>query len=66
MLLEYLNNKFINIETEELFEQKFGENDVILFGEGYGAKIQNGGLYRSDNSFILFDVMINGNYQNRE
>lgn len=66
-LINYLNDKFMNIETEELFEQKFGENDVILFGEGYGAKIQGvGGLYRPDNSFILFDVMINGNYQERE
>lgn len=66
-LMNYLNDKFMNIETEELFEQKFGETDVILFGEGYGAKIQGvGGLYRADNSFILFDVMIGGNYQNRD
>lgn len=32
--------------------------DVKLFGEGYGAKIQNGGNYRSDQSFVLFDVKI--------
>ena len=44
--------------NEELFEQKFGEMQVILFGEGYGAKIQNGGKYRSDVSFILFDVYL--------
>lgn len=44
--------------NEELFEQKFGEMQVILFGEGYGAKIQNGGKYRSDASFILFDVYL--------
>ncbi len=44
--------------NEQLFEQKFGETPVILFGEGYGAKIQNGGAYRSDVSFILFDVYI--------
>ena len=42
--------------NEELFEQKFGEMQVILFG--YGAKIQNGGKYRSDVSFILFDVYL--------
>ena len=57
---------FGNDETEQLFEQIFGEREVILFGEGYGVKIQNGGLYRPDVSFILFDVMINGNYQSRE
>ncbi len=44
---------------EELFEQKFGSDKVILFGEGYGAGIQKGGgNYRKDNSFILFDVKI--------
>lgn len=58
-----LMNKLIEMfggETnEELFEQKFGETQVILFGEGYGAKIQKGGgNYRSDVSFILFDVYL--------
>lgn len=65
-LLTKLKELFGTLEAEELFEQTFGEKDVILFGEGYGAKIQNGGEYRSDVSFILFDVMINGNYQSRE
>lgn len=31
---------------------------LILFGEGYGEKIQNGGGYRSGVSFRLFDVRI--------
>lgn len=53
--------------NEEMFEQKFGDNEVELFGEGYGAKIQGcGSQYRDDIDFILFDVMINGNYQPRE
>lgn len=52
--------------NEEIFEQHFGETPVMLIGEGYGAKIQNGGLYREDNDFILFDVFIGGNYQPRE
>jgi hypothetical protein len=33
---------------------------ICLYGEGYGAKIQKGGLYRPDQSFVLFDVWING------
>lgn len=57
-LLDYLERTFGGIENEELFEQKFGENQVILFGEGYGPKIQKGGNYRDDVSFILFDVKI--------
>lgn len=66
-LSEKLNSIFVNTETEELFEQTFGEKEVILFGEGYGAKIQGvGSQYRHDVGFILFDVMINGNYQSRE
>lgn len=66
-LMNKLIELFGNEETEQLFEQIFGEKEVIFFGEGYGTKIQGvGGLYRSDVSFILFDVMINGNYQSRE
>jgi ATP-dependent RNA circularization protein (DNA/RNA ligase family) len=39
-----------------------GVDDVLLFGEGYGAKIQKGGgLYKPDGvDFILFDVWIGG------
>ena len=65
-LMNYLNNTFGSIEAEELFEQKFGESDVILFGEGYGPKIQNGGAYRNDVSFILFDVQIVNAWLKRE
>lgn len=53
--------------NEQLFEQKFGETEVMLVGEGYGAKIQScGSLYRSNQDFILFDTMIAGNWQPRE
>lgn len=65
-LMDYLNNTFGSIEAEELFEQKFGESDVIFFGEGYGPKIQNGGAYRDDVSFILFDVQIGDTWLKRE
>lgn len=65
-LVNYLNSVFGTSEAEQIFEEKFGETPVILFGEGYGPKIQNGGAYRSDVSFIMFDVLISGNYQPRE
>ena len=65
-LVNKLTEIFLNEETEQLFEQKFGEMEVILFGEGYGVKIQNGGDYRPDVGFILFDVLIGENYQSRE
>ena len=65
-LLNKLIEIFCNNETEELFEQVFGDKDVIIFGEGYGTKIQNGGNYRSDVGFIVFDVMADGHYLDRD
>lgn len=63
----HLMNKLIEMfggdEAEQVFEQLFGEKEATLFGEGYGVKIQGvGSLYRSDASFILFDVMVGKNY----
>lgn len=58
-LVNKLNELFGGTINEEMFEQKFDEMNVILFGEGYGPKIQKGGgLYRDDVSFILFDVYL--------
>ena len=66
-LVNKLTEIFLNEETEQLFEQKFGEKEVILFGEGYGIKIQAcGGDYRPDVGFILFDVLIGDNFLHRE
>lgn len=64
-LQEKLNELFGGPDKEELFEQKFGNTPVILFGEGYGEKIQNGGSYGPAN-FILFDVLIDGWWLQRE
>lgn len=66
LLTNRLIELFAGEKNEQLFEQKFGETEVVLVGEGYGAKIQNGGLYRENQDFILFDVMIAGNWQPRE
>lgn len=33
-------------------------NDVTVYGEGYGAKIQKGGQYRPDQTVIVFDVLV--------
>lgn len=35
---------------------------ITLYGEGYGAGIQKGGNYRKDKGFILFDVLIGGEW----
>lgn len=57
-LMNKLIEMFGGTVNEELFEQKFGHMQVILFGEDYGRGIQNGGKYRNDVSFILFDVYL--------
>ncbi len=37
--------------------------DAVLYGEGYGPGIQKGGgLYRADKAFILFDVLVDGQW----
>jgi ATP-dependent RNA circularization protein (DNA/RNA ligase family) len=58
----FLLSKLQEMFPEELMEQMFKDKPVILYGEGYGPKIQKGGgNYRQDASFILFDVKI-GNW----
>ena len=54
-LIKRLNELFVGETNAQMFEQKFGETPVELFGEGYGVKIQKGGAYRDDVDFILFD-----------
>lgn len=44
--------------NEKLIEM-FPEGNTVLYGEGYGAKIQKGGgNYRVDQDFVLFDVRV--------
>lgn len=63
-LVNKLNEYFSGETNAQMFEQMFGDKEVILFGEGYGAKIQSGGDYTDGTSvdFILFDVMVDGLY----
>lgn len=56
---ELLQNTFG--DSEIVFEQMFGDKDVILFMECYGGKVQ-GGIYGGLERLIGFDVMVNGTY----
>ena len=66
-LVNRLNELFGGETNAQLFEQLFGDREVYLYGEGYGQKIQGVGSLYLPNSvdFILFDLMISGNYQPR-
>ena len=59
-LVNRLNELFGGETNAQMFEQKFGETEITLYGEGFGAKIQKGGgLYKSDGvDFILFDARV--------
>ena len=52
-LMAHLQETF----TVEKMKEKF-PGPVILFGEGYGAKIQKGGNYSPDQKFVLFEVLV--------
>lgn len=58
-LLSCLASHFTRHLLDSIFHEE--NQSIILFGEGYGPKIQAcGGNYRSDAGFILFDVYANG------
>ena len=55
-LVGRLNKRFLPLADtlSEMFD-----GDAVLYGEGYGAKIQKvGGNYRADQDFVLFDVRV--------
>lgn len=61
-----LDELFMTDEAASIFEQMFGMKKVILFGEGYGGKIQGiGKEYCDAEDFILFDVWVDGKYLTR-
>jgi ATP-dependent RNA circularization protein (DNA/RNA ligase family) len=55
----HLVKKLHELFTPEKLDAVFEDEEVCLYGEGYGHKIQKGGNYiQNDVSFILFDVKI--------
>lgn len=54
-------DEIFDYEQEQVFEQMFGEKEVIIFGEGIGEKIQCG-LYGKEYRLLVFDIMINNKY----
>lgn len=64
----FLFKKLQELFSVEKFKAKYPDILMCLYGEGYGAKIQKGGgNYIPDGvNFILFDVLINDNWLERE
>jgi hypothetical protein len=65
-LYSFMISRFVTPEMEEVFEQVFGATPVVIYGEGFGAKVQKGGgLYVPDHesvNFRCFDIWIGGYY----
>lgn len=71
-LRQYLERTFTRDSVSVLFasmsvdELENTSSKIVLYGEGYGPKIQGGGKYRNDSSFVLFDVNFDGWWLYRE
>ncbi len=67
-LTNWLINKFKELEKIEGFSSRFdGAEEVCLYGEGYGNKIQKAGkLYGDTQKFVLFDVKVGNFWLSRE
>ena len=56
-LFARLNERFTALLPK--LAEVFDGGSAVLYGEGYGAKIQKAGaLYRADQDFVLFDVRV--------
>lgn len=53
----YLQETFQTEEVAQIFEQKFGERPVVLFGELIGGGVQ-GDIYTDKPTFIGFDLLL--------
>lgn len=50
-----------NVKVEKLREV-FPDTDAVIYGEGYGAGIQKGGIYGPTKKLIVFDVLVGGKW----
>ena len=60
-LVEWMHTKFYSGALSRALN-----GPAVLYGEGYGPKIQSGGIYRQDMAVILFDVWCGGVWLKRE
>lgn len=69
-LIYKLDEMFKVFKKRQIFKEVFGEEeqDTVLYGEGYGNKIQKAGNFYLPNavSFVLFDVKVGEFYLERE
>lgn len=66
-LLTKLDSIFNDVDWNKIFDWERC-SEVILYGEGFGHKIQGCGdrYNKEDADFVLFDLMINGTFMNSD
>ncbi len=64
-LMHYLKETFTLERLNAVFPDAH-PNSIVLFGEGYGSKIQSGGYYHDEQRFVLFDVKVGHLWLTRE
>lgn len=65
--LEQKLERIFDVEKWKVFYETFTNKSVVLYGEGFGYKIQKGGKYLGDKvDFILFDVFIDNIWLQRK
>jgi hypothetical protein len=57
-LVAWLNE---NVTAERLYKV-FPDSPVVVYGEGYGAGIQKGGIYSPTQKLIVFDVLVDNRW----
>lgn len=66
-IINRLNDLFYSTPGKQRLREVFPEGGVVLYGEGYGAKIQKGGgNYKDTQDFVLFDVRVGDIWLERE
>lgn len=74
--MNYLFNSFASKLSDTFMRKSVDANSgveittwpykVVIYGEGYGGKIQSGGRYSPTEKFIVFDISVQGHRDDKE
>ena len=65
-LLGYLEKALLTDDAKEAFKQIFGNKQAVIFGKGFGPKIETGGeLYGDTPGFAVTDIRIGKSWLSR-
>ncbi|MGI8807028.1 MAG: RNA ligase family protein [Acidimicrobiales bacterium] len=66
-IINRLNELFYSTPGRQRLAEVFPDGGALLYGEGYGAKVQKGGgNYKDTQDFVLFDVLVGDLWLKRE